>query len=89
MAQISVWHVKFHVELSAGRVTSGPYAAFIGISGGSRGDQQTVSTAASIKTAVTNNLASILSAMGAGTGAPGGAVVIDEHTHASVPDCWT
>ncbi|HKH99713.1 MAG TPA: hypothetical protein VJ999_11445 [Candidatus Sulfotelmatobacter sp.] len=89
MSQISVWHVKFHLEASAGRVTSGPYSTFIGISGGSRGDQQTVNTAASIKTAVSNNLASILSAMGAGTGAPGGTVVIDEHTHASGPDCWT
>lgn len=89
MAQISVWHTKFHVEASAGRVTSGPYSTFIGISGGSRGDQQNSSTAASIKTAVTNNLASILSAMGAGTSAPGGVVVIDEHSHASVPDCWT
>ena len=89
MAQISIWRVNFHVEASPGRITSGPYNAFIGISGGSRGDQQTVNTAASIKTAVTSNLAAILSAMGAGTGAPGGTVVIDEHTHAGTPDCWT
>lgn len=88
MAQISVWNVKFHLETSAGRMTSGPYTAFIGISSGSRGDQQTPSTAASVKTAVTNNLAAILTAMGAG-GAPGGTVVIDDHAHASVPDCWT
>jgi hypothetical protein len=90
MAQTSVWHVKFHVEAQAGKMSSGPYNAFIGISGGSRGDQQTPSTAAAIQTAVTNNLLGILTAMGfAGSAAPGGTVVIDAHTHASVPDLWT
>jgi hypothetical protein len=90
MSQISVWHVKFHLEATAGKVTSGPYNAFIGVSGGSRGDQQNSSTGALVKTAVTNNLLNILTAMGyAGSGAPGGTVVIDDHTHASVPDIWT
>lgn len=83
MAQISVWHVKFHVG-------SGPiYSAFVGVSGGSRGDGQTSSTLASVKTAVSSNLASILTAMGANTAAPGGTLVIDDFSHASVPDIWT
>jgi len=90
MAQISVWHVKFHVEAQAGKVSSGPYNAFIGISGGGRGDIQSSSTSASLVTAITNNLLGILTAMGfAGSAAPGGTVVIDAHTHASVPDIWT
>ena len=85
-----MWHVKFHLEATAGKVTSGPYTAFIGISGGSRGDVQSASTAAAIKTAITNDLLSILQAHGfGGSAAPGGTVVIDDHAHASVPDCWT
>jgi hypothetical protein len=85
MAQISVWHAKFHLETSSGRMTSGPYSTFVGISGGSRGDQQAAGTAASVKTAVTNNLASLLGV----SVAPAGTVVIDEFTHGSVPDIWT
>ena len=56
MSQHSIWRVKFHVEANAGRVTAGPYTVFIGISGGTRKDGQTSATAASIQTAITNNL---------------------------------
>jgi hypothetical protein len=90
MAQHSVWHVKFHLETSAGARTSGPYSAFIGISGGSRGDVQNSSTAAAVQAAVTNNLLSILTAQGfAGNTGPAGTVVVTSFTHASVPDCWS
>jgi hypothetical protein len=90
MAQISVWHCKFHVEATAGRTSAGPYNAFIGVSGGSRGDRQGPATVSALVTAITNNLLSILQAMGfAGSAAPGGTVVIDDHSHASVPDLWT
>ena len=91
MAQISVWNVKFHVEASSGKVTSGPYSAFVGISGGTRGDQQTHSVALTLATAINNNLLNILKAMGNAslTAAPGGTVVVDDYAHGSIPDIWT
>ena len=85
MAQISVWHARWHLEASAGRVTTGPYSTFVGISGGTRGDGQNTSTAASVKTAISNNLASILGV----SAAPAGTVVVDDFSHGSVPDIWT
>lgn len=88
MAQLSVYRVRFTINNAAGKVTSGPYTTFVGVSGGSRQDQHTTSLAASLATAVTNNLSGILSAMGAGS-APGQTVTIDSYDHASVPDLWT
>jgi hypothetical protein len=89
MAQLSTWRVRFHLELTAGKgVTSGPYTTFVGISGGSRGDVHSASVTSSLVTAITNNLSSIMSAEGAGSGG-GGTVVIDGYDHASVPDVWT
>jgi hypothetical protein len=89
MSQISVWRVRFHLELTAGKgATSGPYVAFIGISGGSRGDVHNPSVTSSLATAIAGNLSSIMSAEGAGSGG-GGTVVVDSYDHASVPDVWT
>jgi hypothetical protein len=91
MAQFSVWHVKFHLEAQlAGKMTSGPYNAFIGLSGGKRNDIQMPSVVSSLASAISNNLLGILQGMGfAGSAAPGGTVVIDDHSHGSVPDIWT
>jgi len=93
MAQHSIWRAKFHMEASAGRVTSGPYSTFIGISGGSRKDGQTPTTAAAVQTAITNNLLGILKEMTTCAGqalaqAPGGTVVLDSFEAGSIPDCW-
>jgi hypothetical protein len=89
MPQVSVWRVRFHMENgAAGKATSGPYTTFIGISGGSRGDQHTPTVTGSLVTAITNNLSSIMSAEGAGSGGAG-TVAIDSYDHASVPDIWT
>ena len=90
MSQHSIWRVKFHVEANAGRVTAGPYTVFIGISGGTRKDGQTSATAASIQTAITNNLLNILKEMGGSslTAAPGGTVIVDSFEAGDVPDCW-
>jgi hypothetical protein len=89
MAQISVWRVRFHLEATVGKgVTSGPYTSFAGISGGSRGDVHSAGVTSSLVTAITNNLSSIMSAQGAGSGGAG-TVVIDSYDHASVPDVWT
>ncbi len=91
MSQHSVWRVKFHLELISGKgVTAGPYTTFVGISGGTRGDGQNSSTAASVQTAVTNNLTNILKTICNSqlTGAPGGTVVIDSFDPASVPELW-
>lgn len=90
MAQHSLWRAKFHLEATAGKVTSGPYTTFIGISGGSRKDGQNSTTAASVLTAITTNLLSILKEMGVATlaAAPAGTVVLDSFEAASVPDCW-
>jgi hypothetical protein len=89
MAQRSVWKVKFHIGPSG----ASHYTTFIGISGGSRKDGQTPSAAASILTAIQNNLLNIIKEMTtcsgqALTAAPGGTVVIDSFEAASVPDCW-
>jgi hypothetical protein len=89
MAQTSVYRVRFSLVNTAGKVTGGPYTTNIGIAGGSRGDVHTVGVAASLSTAVTSNLASIMAAMGAGSGAPGGTVQIDGYDHASAPDLWS
>ena len=90
MAQHSIWRVKFHVEANAGRVTSGPYTTFVGISGGSRKDGQTGSTRDSVATAVTNNLLNILKELGntALTAGPGGTVIVDSFEPGPIPDCW-
>ncbi len=89
MTQFSAWRVRFHLELTVGKgVTSGPYTTFIGISGGSRGDAHSAAVTSSLATAIANNLSSILTAEGAGTGG-GGTVVIDSYDHGSVPDIWT
>jgi hypothetical protein len=90
MAQISVWKVTFTLQNGTGKNTSGPYNAFVGISGGSRGDIQNSGVNASLVTAITNNLLSILQAHGfGGSAAPGGTVTLDHCAHASVPDVWT
>ena len=92
MAATSVWRVRFHIEGgAAGKVTSGPYTTFAGISGGTRGDVHSPSIAASLVTAITNNLLGILQAQVNPLlpGAPSGTVVIDSFDHASVPDIWT
>jgi hypothetical protein len=92
MSQISVWRVKFHLELTAGRITSGPHVTFIGLAGGSRGDGQNQTTGAAILSALNadSNLLNILKGMGATglTAIPGGTVVIDAFEPASAPDCW-
>jgi hypothetical protein len=88
MSQTSVYMVTFSLINPAGNVTSGPYTTNIGIAGGSRGDIAGPSVTASLSAAVTSNLAGILSAMGAGSGAPGGSVRIENYAHASAPDIW-
>jgi len=90
MSQHSIWRAKFHVEANVGRVTAGPFTTFIGISGGTRKDGQNPSTAASIQTAITNNLLNILKEMGGSslTAAPAGTVVVDSFEAGDVPDCW-
>lgn len=68
---------------SAGNVVSGPYCTSIGISGGTRGDQHSPSVSASLKTAVTNNLSSIIGQ------SVGGTVQIDGFDHsAQCPDIY-
>jgi len=89
MAQMSVYRVRFSLVNTAGKVTSGPYTTNIGIAGGKRDDLHTVGVTASLLSAVTSNLASIMAAMGAGSGAPGGTVQIDGYDHASTPDLWS
>ena len=88
MAQIACYRVRFSITNTGGKVIAGPYTTNIGISGGSRGDQHTTTLAASLATAVSNNLSSILTALGGGS-APGGTVTIDGYDHASAPDLWT
>jgi hypothetical protein len=88
MSQTSVYRVTFSMVNPAGNVTSGPYTTNIGVAGGSRGDIHSPSLTAALLAAVTSNLASILSAMGAGSGAPGGSVRIENYAHASAPDVW-
>jgi hypothetical protein len=88
MSQYACYRVKFSIQNSAGRTVAGPYTTFIGISGGSRGDQPTGVIAASLATAITNNRNNIVAALGAGTVAPGGTVSIDAFEHAEAPDLW-
>lgn len=88
MSQTSCYRVSFSLVNTAGNVTSGPYTTNIGIAGGSRGDIHSPSLTAALLAAITSNLAGILSAMGAGTGPPGGAVQIVNYAHASAPDIW-
>ena len=90
MAQISVYNAVFELQNAAGKQTSGPYRALVGISGGTRGDHQSKGQNDSLVTAITNNLLSILTAQGfAGSVAPGGTVVILAAPHAQSPDIWT
>jgi hypothetical protein len=94
--KISCYRVTFSMVNPAGAVTSGPYTTNIGI--GPRqddfdiddadGEPPTPPVMASLSAALTYNLAEIMLAMGAGTGAPGGSVRIENFAHASSPDLW-
>jgi hypothetical protein len=84
VAQHSIWQAVFMIG------ASGPYTTFVGISGGSREDGQTPTTAAAIVSAITSNLLNILREMGntALTAAPGGAVTLLSFRPGQIPDCW-
>jgi hypothetical protein len=88
MSQTSIYRTRFSLVNAAGKMTGGPYTTNVGIAGGTRGDQHTPSVSASLLAAITSNLAAIMSALGAGSGAPAGAVQIDSYDHASAPDIW-
>jgi hypothetical protein len=88
MSQTSCYRVTFSVVNAAGNVTSGPYTSNIGISGGKRDDIHSPTVTAALLAAVTSNLAGILLAMGAGSGAPGGTVRVENYAHAASPDLW-